>query len=255
MKIDRRKFFKFSGACAVGLGILPAIEALAGSNTSRYLPESKALAGKRWAMVVDAGKCEENCGDCISACHKAHNVPQIDNIKEEVKWLWRENFKSTFPNMEHSFVSEEVKKMKFVVMCNHCDNAACVRVCPTKATFKKVDGIVAMDYHRCIGCRYCMAACPYGARSFNFKDPRPYIMNTNDEFPTRTKGVVEKCNLCEERLAVGLLPTCVESCQNKALIFGDLEDPNSEVRKILSAKLTVQRKPEYGAKPNLYYIF
>jgi molybdopterin-containing oxidoreductase family iron-sulfur binding subunit len=255
MNIDRRKFFKIGGICAAGLGILPAIEALAGNKTGKFIPVQTALTGKRWAMVVDAGKCAEKCSDCIKACHEMHNVPQIDNKNHEVKWLWREGFKNTFPNLEHQYVNDRVKKMQFMIMCNHCDNAACVRVCPTKATFKRADGIVAMDFHRCIGCRYCMAACPYGARSFNFKDPRPYIYNLNAEFPTRTKGVVEKCNFCEERLAQGLLPACVEACKNKVLLFGDLEDRQSEARRILSTKLTVQRKPEYGAKPNVYYIF
>ena len=80
-----------------------------------------------------------------------------------------------------------------------------------------------MDFHRCIGCRYCMAGCPYGSRSFNWKDPRPFIKKINLEFPTRTKGVVEKCNFCEERLVQGLLPACVEACKEKALVFGDLK--------------------------------
>ena len=105
-----------------------------------------------------------------------------------------------------------------------------MRVCPTKATFKRADGIVMMDYHRCIGCRFCMAACPYGSRSMNYRDPRPFIRKINPDFPTRTKGVVEKCNFCEERLARGILPACVVACKEKALVFGDLEDPRSDVR-------------------------
>ena len=100
-----------------------------------------------------------------------------------------------------------------------------MRVCPTQATWKREDGIVMMDWHRCIGCRYCMAACPYGSRSFNWLDPRPYIHNPNPEFPTRTKGVVEKCNFCAERLGTGRPPACVEACPEKALVFGDLADP------------------------------
>jgi len=111
-----------------------------------------------------------------------------------------------------------------------------------------------MDYHRCIGCRYCMAGCPYGARSFNFKDPRPYIEEINPNYPTRTKGVVEKCNFCSERLAKGLLPACVEASTNGGLVFGDLDDPNSEVRKVLDTQFTVQRKPSLGTKPKVFYI-
>ncbi len=151
-------------------------------------------------------------------------------------------------------MSEEIKRMKFPVLCNHCEEPSCVRVCPTQATFKRPDGIVAMDYHRCIGCRFCMAACPYGARSFNFFDPRPYIEQVNPELPTRTKGVVEKCTFCVERIDKGLAPVCVEA-SGGAIIFGDLDDPQSEVRKALRENFAIKRKVELGTGPNIYYIF
>ncbi|MCD6319198.1 MAG: 4Fe-4S dicluster domain-containing protein, partial [Candidatus Desulfofervidaceae bacterium] len=114
--------------------------------------------------------------------------------------------------------------------------------------------IVMMDMHRCIGCRFCMAACPYGSRSFNWQDPRPFIKKENPEYPTRTKGVVEKCDFCAERLDKGLLPACVEACKEKALIFGDLGDPNSEVSKVLRSHYTIRRKPGLGTGPQIYYI-
>jgi len=110
-----------------------------------------------------------------------------------------------------------------------------------------------MDFHRCIGCRFCMAACPYGSRSFNFRDPRPAIEHQDSGFPTRMKGVVEKCNFCAERLAVGKMPACVEA-SNGAMAFGDLEDPDSTVRKLLEANYTVRRKPSLGSGPTVYYI-
>ena len=136
------------------------------------------------------------------------------------------------------------------VLCNHCANPACTRVCPTQATWKRDDGIVMMDWHRCIGCRYCMAACPYGSRSFNFVDPRPYIANSESRFPTRTKGVVEKCNFCEERLAEGKQPACVEACPEKALIFGNLARPElGNSRKCSASRFAIQRKPELGTGP------
>jgi molybdopterin-containing oxidoreductase family iron-sulfur binding subunit len=111
-----------------------------------------------------------------------------------------------------------------------------------------------MDWHRCIGCRYCVAACPYGSRSFNWGDPRPYIRELNPDFPTRTKGVVEKCTFCEERLAKGQMPACVEACKAKAMVFGDLNDPQSEVRKLLGSRYALRRKPELGTKPEVYYL-
>ena len=111
-----------------------------------------------------------------------------------------------------------------------------------------------MDWHRCIGCRYCMAACPYGSRSFNWFDPRPYISELNPDYPTRTKGVVEKCTFCEERLAKGQAPLCVEACPEKALVFGNLADPKSEVRRLLDARFSIRRKPELGTHPEVFYL-
>ena len=112
-----------------------------------------------------------------------------------------------------------------------------------------------MDQHRCIGCRFCMAACPYGARSFNWGDPRPHIKGElNHEYPTRERGVVEKCTFCEERLAEGEEPACVAACKSGAMTFGDLEDPDSEVRRLLEENFTIRRKPELGTHPEIYYI-
>ena len=93
----------------------------------------------------------------------------------QIKWIWTEHFHNAFPGEEQPHMSEKVEHMNFLVLCNHCDNPPCVRVCPTKATFQREDGIVMMDMHRCIGCRFCMAGCPFGARSFNWRDPRPYV--------------------------------------------------------------------------------
>jgi molybdopterin-containing oxidoreductase family iron-sulfur binding subunit len=127
-------------------------------------------------------------------------------------------------------------------------------VCPTQATWKRDDGVVMMDWHRCIGCRYSIAACPYGSRSFNWQDPRPKIKDITPEFPTRQRGVVEKCNFCEERLARGLAPACVEACRHRGLVFGDLEDDDSEVRRILSVRHSIRRKPGLGTQPEVYYL-
>ena len=99
-----------------------------------------------------------------------------------------------------------------------------------------------------------MAACPYGSRSFNWRDPRPFIKDIRRDFPTRTKGVVEKCTFCEERLFKGLLPACVEECKSKALVFGDLDDPYSEVRRLLDSSYSIRRKPGLGTKPDVYYL-
>ena len=111
-----------------------------------------------------------------------------------------------------------------------------------------------MDYHRCIGCRFCVAACPYGARSFNWRDPRQDIKDINLNYPTRTRGVVEKCNFCEERLAQGLLPACVGACKQQALVFGDLDQPSSEIRRLLRTVRTLRRRPSLGTAPKVFYV-
>ena len=262
MSMDRRQFLKIAGISSIlGLGAA-AVSAQdniwsRGIKPSQVEPNKEALTAQHWAMVVDMSKfkTEEDFQKTISACHTTHNVPDFGNIKDEIKWIWKAKYENAFPDQDNPYMDERMKEMPFIVLCNHCENPACVRVCPTQATFKrKQDGIVMMDMHRCIGCRFCMAACPYGARSFNYRDPRPFIKNENKEYPTRTKGVVEKCTFCTERLAVGKLPACVEAAPKGGLIFGDLADKNSEVRKIVTEKLTIRRKPELGTGPSVYYL-
>lgn len=245
MSIDRRKFLGAAGLSALAIVGKSSIAALAA-------PELPI----RWAMVIDPQKClkDEGCKDCIAACDKTHNVPHFAEPAHEVKWIWREPFDKVFPSQSSRYTREALKDKPVLVFCNHCDNPPCVRVCPTKATWKRADGIVMMDWHRCIGCRYCVAACPYGSRSFNWLDPRPRITKLNPEFPTRTKGVVEKCNLCEERLAKAERPACVEGCPEKALVFGNLNDPASEVRELLRVRYSIRRKPELGTEPEIYYL-
>jgi len=261
MENSRRSFLKIAGISALGMGSISANSVFASGTTKKSSPigevskKADALIAKRWAMVVDVKKLAENdlYKKCIEACHKIHNVPKLKNKRHEIKWVWPEEFKHAFPGKEHEFIPDELKELPFIVLCNHCKNPPCVRACPTKATFQRDDGIVLMDFHRCIGCRFCMAACPYGSRSFNFRDPRPFIDEIDPEFPTRMKGVVEKCNFCAERLAVGKQPLCVEVAEG-ALIFGDLDDKESEVSKILHSKYTIQRKQVLGTGPQIYYI-
>jgi len=253
MTIDRRDFLKGAGVAALAIAAKPALDIV----TAATLPEESPLVGKRWAMVIDLRKCisRKNCTACITACHKTHNVPDFGNTKDEIKWIWKEGFEHAFPDQANEYPDEALKNAPAVLLCNHCDNPPCVRVCPTKATWKrKEDGIVMMDWHRCIGCRYCVAACPYGSRSFNWRNPRPFIKELQPDFPTRTRGVVEKCTLCEERLAKGLLPACVEACEEKAMVFGDLENPDSEARKLLAGRFSIRRKPALGTQPQVYYL-
>lgn len=262
MSINRRQFLKRAGAVtALGLGSSVAIAALNGQEVvaagtdSEYESSQQALVAKHWAMVVDMSKfkTEDDFKRVFEACDSIHNIPDFGNPKDEIKWIWEDDYEHTFSGGDNEYLTEDFKKLPFVVTCNHCENPPCVKACPTGATFKRPDGIVAMDFHRCIGCRFCMGACPFGARSFNFRDPRPFIKKINPDFPTRTQGVVEKCLFCYERLAKGQMPACVEA-SNGGLIFGDLDDPNSEVRKIVSTKYTIRRKTELGTQPSVYYL-
>lgn len=258
MSINRRQFLKKAGVItALGLSGTLAVNGLRDKRVDASVLSSEQTdsPAKRWAMVVDMDKfnSEEDYTRVIEACHKIHNVPNFGNSKDEIKWIWKEAYHNTFPGMENSYLDEHTEKIPFMVLCNQCSNPPCVRACPTKATYKNKDGIISMDFHRCVGCRFCMAACPYGARSFNFRDPRPFIDEVDPGFPTRTQGVVEKCNFCAERLEKGLKPACVEQSKG-GLVFGDLNDPSSEVRKILSSNYTIRRKPQLGTEPSVYYL-
>lgn len=254
MSTNRRDFIKLAGlAAAAGIAGKAATQALAQTR----LPQETPLVGKRWAMVVDVRKClaEKGCHDCSAACNATHNVPVFSDPRFEMKWIWKETFEHALHESAHEHQCDEIKHGRVPVLCNHCDNPPCTKVCPTQATWRREkDGIVMMDWHRCIGCRYCVMACPYGSRSFNWQEPRPGIERINPDFPTREEGVVEKCTFCEERLAAGLGPACVDACKAKALVFGDLSDPNSEVCAILKERFSIQRKPELGTKPQVYYI-
>ncbi len=261
MDESRRSFLKKAGLSALGIGAgFPLLNASVRAGHGE--DEHAAPLTKQWAMVVDVKKClqPEVMQTCIDACHQEHNVPDIPDPKKSVNWLWPERFEKVFSDQIHPHTQESVKESPVLVFCNHCTDPSCVRVCPTQATWKrKEDGIVMMDMHRCIGCRYCIAACPYGARSFNWQDPRPYIKEISPEYPTRSKGVVEKCTFCADRIAKGMIPACVEACQKLpqgagALVFGDLSDSNSEVVRILREKYTIRRRPGLGTAPNVYYV-
>ena len=252
-KHTRRQFLKVASLSFLGVAgasMLPKN----GHAEGVFQRQGSALKAKHWGMVIDTRRFTTRASlqKVINACHTFHNVPNI-GTKQEVKWLWADGYRQTFTDQMDKYPARDVLARQYLMLCNHCENPACVRVCPTQATFRRQDGIVVMDYHRCIGCRYCMAACPYGARSFNFMDPQPHIAELNTSFPARTRGVVEKCTFCSERLSEGQLPLCVEASEG-AIAFGDLDDPESSVRKLLAANFTLRRKPTLGTEPSVFYI-
>ena len=285
MDNTRRKFLKLAGiTAAAGVGTtLIGSKAMANSHGGHDAPAAHGHnvhaehggghhhppepTGTRYGIIIDAGKFHDNPGladQCQKVCHDYHNVPDYGNPKDEIKWIWTDKFPNVFPEHSHYRKDDRLLSMDIIAMCNHCDNPPCVRACPTQATFKNKDGAVMMDFHRCIGCRFCMAACPYGARSFNWRSPRgvdkeghPFIKKYNPRFPSRMRGVVEKCSLCSWRTKKGLDPLCVEEANKTAadaMVFGDMNDKNSKIAKLLKSRFTIQRKPELGTHPSIFYI-
>jgi len=272
MDKQRRKFLKIAGASVVaGLGApaiiklsaSPAVASSAGHDApaadAHGAPMEEAPQGIRLGMVIDTRKLSakpELLDGAINACIDTHNIPQFPDKKNEIKWIWKAPFENVFTDQSANHSAKKITESDFAVLCNHCDDPPCVRACPTQATFRLAkNGIVAMDYHRCIGCRFCMAACPYGARSFNWQDPRPYIKKYNKEFPSRMKGVVEKCNFCSERLALGQEPACVEACKGTgAIVFGDLNDPASRVAQLARNPRGYHLLAELGVRPSITYL-
>jgi molybdopterin-containing oxidoreductase family iron-sulfur binding subunit len=197
-------------------------------------------------MVVDLNKCLADCTACLEACRKENNVAHHGDKRWDVHWIR----KVRLENKEGS----DAPGKSVVLLCNHCDQPPCAQVCPVQATYKRDDGIVIVDHHRCIGCRYCMIACPYNARYFNFKETEEW---PNKEFPKRSHGVAEACTFCAHLLERSGRPACVEACEKAnrgALHVGDLNDPESDVSKLIAGNSTKRIREDLGTEPKVYYI-
>jgi dimethyl sulfoxide reductase iron-sulfur subunit len=199
----------------------------------------------RYGMVINLQHCI-GCDACTVACKQQNGTgPGI---------FWRKVIKSeigTYPSARYTFLP---------LLCNQCADPACANVCPTGATAKQPNGIVTVDQNKCIGCRYCMAACPYDARSFVPSTTTEYFPGkglTPYEkvmYPEHTANTVEKCDFCAARVAQGLDPACVHTCGMSVMTFGDMDDPNSEISKIIAARNPKPLKPEAGTNPSVFYI-
>jgi molybdopterin-containing oxidoreductase family iron-sulfur binding subunit len=223
----------------------------------------KAMPGVIFGYGLDLSRCI-GCRRCVYACVEENNQsrdPQIHWIsvlrfKKGEKWV-------DLVESEKYYNPEKVPEEGYFYMpvqCQQCKNPPCVRVCPTQATWKEPDGIVVIDYNWCIGCRYCMAACPYGARHFNWTDPGRKSGEINPQTHylgnrPRYKGVVEKCTFCIQRTRNGRYPACVEACPVGARKFGNLLDPNSEIRYAIEHKRVFRLKEDLNTYPRFYYFF
>ncbi len=232
----------------------------------------------RWGMIIDLDRCI-GCRSCMVACKMHNGIPPGT-------WWHRVE---TVGAKEHQITPggnyPDVEDMYYLPMpCMHCENPPCVKVCPVGATWSREDGVVLIDFERCIGCRYCITACPYGVRQFNWQDPDenykaifkistngradgfalegyrhgyPFDHRTNGRLvytPKRPIGVTEKCTFCVQYLDQGELPACVRGCPANTRVFGDLDDPNSEISQLLREQSTFRLLEDLGTKPKVFYI-
>jgi molybdopterin-containing oxidoreductase family iron-sulfur binding subunit len=227
-----------------------------------HVSDKPAIEGTLFGYALDLSRCI-GCRRCVYACVKENNQsrdPQIHYI-EVLQMEKEKGIDFAESNAQYDPAKVPEKGYFYVpVQCQQCRNPQCVTVCPVKATWQEPDGIVVVDYNWCIGCRYCMAACPYLARHFNWGEPEIPTEELNPETHylgnrPRKKGVVEKCTFCIQRVREGRYPACVEICPVGARKFGNLLDPDSEIRYILENKRVLVLKQELNFQPKFYYFF
>ena len=215
VNFSRRSFFEKTATTFAGLSIAPGVFL---NQVAQAKPAAESVTSdKRWGMLIDTGKCASGCTACVTACHEENGVVSHGRPETDPQWIRKVKLRD---KATHHVLS-------LPMMCQHCENPPCVDVCPTGASFKREDGIVLVDKHTCIGCRYCIMACPYKARSFVHETVADPV-----EYAPRGKGTVESCTLCVHRVDEGGTPACVEACtdaEHGAMIFGDLKDPNSAI--------------------------
>jgi len=207
---------------------------------------------KRYGIVIDLKRCV-GCNTCVIACKLENNVPL------GLGWLrvlthggaYTDTPSGTYPHLKMEFIPISCQHC-----CQHCSKPPCVVVCPTGASYKREDGLVLIDWNKCVGCRYCIAACPYGARVFNSRTPQqvPAFPIGSPEVPEHQRGVVEKCTLCVHRIDKGREPACVECCPTRARYFGDLNNPDSKVSEMLRTRAIFQLLEELGTEPAMYFL-
>ncbi|HTG13753.1 MAG TPA: 4Fe-4S dicluster domain-containing protein [Blastocatellia bacterium] len=221
----------------------------------------------QWAMVIDLDRCT-GCEACVVACRVENNIPTVGPEEaakgRSINWIRIERY------VEGEYPDVKVKFMP--VLCQHCEEAPCEPVCPVYATYHTDEGLNAQVYNRCVGTRYCANNCPYTVRFFNFFDPvwdAPLEKSLNPEVSVRTRGVMEKCTFCIQRIRKGedkardegrevrdgdVVPACVQTCTTKAMYFGNIADPESEVSKLSKSNRATRLLEELGTKPRVIYL-
>jgi len=220
-----------------------------------------------WGMVIDLNKCT-GCGACVSVCRSENNIPNIGPIESQsgraIFWMTLiEMVTGKFPDLKVQYIPRP---------CFQCEKPPCTKVCPVRATYKNEEGLVAQIYHRCIGCRYCIVACPYTVKSFNWYKPnRPQEFSYfhNPDVSLRQRGVVEKCSFCSHRLQKArdparfesremreddYQPACVEACPTSAIVFGDLENEKHAVYQLKKSHRAFKLQEDLGTEPKVIYL-
>lgn len=247
---NRRAWIAGSAAAALGVAIAPGIRlievAQAKTSDAPDAPDARPAGAPaspkvRWGLLIDTSRCDSGCDACVEACSDENGLNSAVEDRQRPQWI-------------RKVMLTEVKTGRQTtapMMCQHCAEPPCVDVCPTGASFKRADGIVLVDRHSCIGCRYCMMACPYKARSF-VHEP---LANQRPQVP-RGQGCVESCTLCVHRIDRGRQPACVEACAaagRGAILFGDLNDANSEIARRVRELATRQLRADLGLDPGVRY--
>ncbi len=235
---ERREFLK-AGAVAAGSALAPGV-LLIGVAQARA-PEEPASDKVRWGMLIDVSKCASGCNECVTACNEENGLSGATG-RQDSQWIRKLNIRHLKTGVETTLP----------MLCQHCEHPPCVDVCPTGASMKRADGIVLVDRHICIGCRYCMMACPYKARSF-VHEP---LTDQNPEVP-RGKGCVESCTFCVQKVDRGENTTaCVEACNaagHQAMLFGDLNDPDSAIAQAMKTHVTTEVRADLGLNTGVRY--
>jgi len=240
---SRRGFIGVAAAAGAGLGvaaIAPGLHLIEVSQANpTHAPSQGASSQVRWGMLVDTTKCASGCDACVKACATENGINEtVQDERQVAQWIRKIDLTDPKSGRRHSLP----------MMCQHCAEPPCVDVCPTGASMKRADGIVLVDRHICIGCRYCMMACPYKARSFVHQP----LTAQNPEVP-RGIGCVESCTFCVQRVDKGLKPACTEACPEGAMLFGDLNDPNSEIAQRIAREATTRVRADLKLDQGVRY--
>ena len=241
----RREFLGLGAKAAAGLTLAPGVVLY---TVAQAKPDDQPVSSvNRWGMLIDTTKCANGCDACVTACEKENGwgssgSEKYSSASQKPQWIRKVELRHKETGKTHSLP----------MMCQHCEKPPCVDVCPTGASFKREDGVVLVDRHICIGCRYCMMSCPYKARSFQHEA----LTNQSANAP-RGKGCVESCTLCVNKIDAGDGTTaCAEACAaagHEAIIFGDLKDPESEIAKRLKEYSSTAIRADLGLNPGVRY--